>query len=113
MLFICGYLHLSVVITDNQPPRITCPEDIQVFASSDQEEVLFNEPIVEDNNIQDVTLSSNHQSGDSFPVGITMVEFTASDSAFKSICSFEVNVYPKPLSPVSNPATESAPDSTL
>ena len=54
--------------------------------------VTWNEPTASDN-CTTVTLDSDHDSGDSFPVGITTVTYTATDSTGNTItCSFDIRV---------------------
>ena len=86
----------TVTVLDLQVPEITCPEDIEV--SNDPGEcgavVDYKTPVASDN-CPGVTveLTEGLESGEFFPVGTTVVTYTATDaSGNTSSCSFEVTV---------------------
>lgn len=85
----------NVVVTDGISPVFnTCPGNINLTANENCQAIAeWILPNITDNCTSEVTISSSHNSGDSFPVGITTVTYTATDaSGNKSNCSFEVNV---------------------
>ena len=97
----------DVVVTDDEDPTIIgCPTDIDITpASSDcNPEVTWNIPQADDN--CSATLSSTHNSGDSFPVGTTTVTYTATDASGNTFsCSFDVTITPSDLVLSIDPST--------
>src|SRR5690554_5534223 len=85
----------DVVITDNEAPVFTaCPSDIaqDVDAGSCDAVVTWTAPTFTDN-CTGTTLTSTHNSGDTFPIGTTTVTYTATDGEGNTAtCSFEVTV---------------------
>jgi hypothetical protein len=85
----------TITIVDNQPPIITgCPADQTVNAANGRCDnvVIWNPPTASDN-CPGVSLSTNHISGETFPVGTTLVTYTATDHAgLITTCSFNVTV---------------------
>ena len=83
----------TVNVTDDIDPQIiNCPSNISAI-STDGNPVIVNwtAPTASDN--CSVNLTSDHNSGDSFPVGTTAVTYTATDVAGNtSTCSFNVIV---------------------
>ncbi|MCB0657911.1 MAG: HYR domain-containing protein [Saprospiraceae bacterium] len=78
-----------VVARDTTPPAITCPEDL----SSTTSRVIYPEPLVSDNCGIDSLLVTGFPSGSLFPVGTSLIEFTAVDlSGNTSNCSFQITV---------------------
>ena len=80
---------------DTEPPVISdCPNDITVSLSgADCDEVVgWTEPTASDNNsVQSFTRT--HAPGTTFPLGITVVTYTATDSGGNvAICTFNVTV---------------------
>ena len=100
----CGQ---DVVVSDDEDPTITgCPQTISITpASSDcTPEVTWNIPSATDN--CSGTLTSNFNSGDSFPIGTTTVTYTATDLSGNSVtCSFDVIITPSQLSVSITPST--------
>lgn len=83
----------DIVVTDNEPPEITCPPDIVEFTDDISGKVVFfEEPFVDDNCPTTVTLTSTASSGDLFPVGTTNVVFAAADSLFNVTCSLSLSI---------------------
>ncbi len=83
------------IINLNDPisPTVVCADDV-VVNSTDNNSVIvsFENPTFSDNcGIHEITCS--HQSGDTFPVGITTVTCSAEDYCGNTVsCSFEVDV---------------------
>jgi gliding motility-associated-like protein len=94
----------KVTVNDELAPQITgVPIDIVVSASSCGTQVSWTEPVVSDN--CSFTVTSSHHSGDTFPIGITEVVYTASDAAgHVSTAKFNVHVLDS-----SNPQFTSVP----
>ncbi|XP_071804899.1 uncharacterized protein [Asterias amurensis] len=94
----------TVTVTDNESPRLKdCPMDQEAFAdSTNYTTVTWAAPMVEDNSMSMVDLTLSNSSGTSFPVGTTLVTYTATDpSGNADTCSFNVTVYLEDnLSPV-------------
>jgi hypothetical protein len=84
-----------VTVVDNQAPIITgCPGTITVNATAGtcEKTVIWNPPTASDN-CPGVSLTTNHVSGETFPVGTTVVTYTATDnSGLITTCSFNVVV---------------------
>jgi large repetitive protein len=85
-----------VTVVDDEIPQITCPADITVTVdhNSDGGTAYFTLPVLGDNSDSIVTVSCDHNSGDSsYKIGQTMVICTAHDTAGnKDVCSFVVTV---------------------
>ena len=85
----------TVTVLDNQPPTITgCPANITVNASNGTcgQQVSWNPPTASDN-CSGVTFTTNHIPGEIFPVGTTVVTYTATDASNNvTTCSFNVVV---------------------
>jgi len=88
-----GNYDFDIVVTDNEPPEITCPSDVVEFSDDISGKVVFFEdPVVDDNCPTTVTLTSTASSGDFFPVGTTLVTFAAADSLFNVTCTLALTV---------------------
>ena len=92
----CSFIH---VVQDTIAPVISnCPEDLEVNFSQDAGcdlSVTWNAPsVLERCSAADTEVTSSMQPGSFFPVGITMVTYTATDAAGNSSsdCVFEVIV---------------------
>jgi len=84
-----------------------CPGDVQLTATSaDGAALAFAMPRVEPASAQ-VELTSSHQPGTIFPVGSTVVTFTARDlvRGTTRTCSFSVNVVAGATGPTGTPST--------
>lgn len=85
----------NVVVEDKTPPVLAnCPADILVTADANscQAVVLWTEPTFTDN-CEKGELTSSHKPGDVFPVGVTQVEYKASDASGNvSQCYFNITV---------------------
>jgi hypothetical protein len=85
----------TITVADNQAPIITgCPGTITVNAAAGtcEKSVIWNSPTASDN-CPGVTFTTNHVSGETFPVGTTVVTYTATDnSGLTTTCSFNVVV---------------------
>jgi gliding motility-associated-like protein len=83
----------DVIINDTESPVITgCPADIIVSTNTSCEAIVsWTAPMTADNCW--VELSSSHHSGNTFPLGTTVVTYTATDSSLnKTTCTFNVIV---------------------
>jgi hypothetical protein len=84
----------NVTVNDIFPPVLTgCPSDIVAFAATGECDTIitWTPPFASDN--CSTTVSNNYNPGDLFPVGVTTVTYTASDSTGNSAnCSFTVTV---------------------
>lgn len=89
----------TVTVEDNEDPTITgVPANITVTANQNDctPSVNWTPPTGDDN--CSVTLTSNYNSGDDFPIGTTTVTYTAVDgSGNTATASFNVTVTPTPL----------------
>lgn len=87
----------TVTVADTELPEITCPTNITVEADAGLCSAIVNYPIPSatdncDNPIIPV-LTSGLNSGDVFPVGVSTVEYSATDLAGNvSTCTFTVTV---------------------
>jgi hypothetical protein len=87
----------NVTVTDNTAPAISgCPGDITAYtgvqATTCDQQVRWTEPQAR-GLCSPASLTSNYRSGDRFPVGTTVVTYTAKDSNGNSAqCSFNVIV---------------------
>ena len=89
-----GWIKLS----DTQAPSLTCPADVTVNVPSGatQGVATWMAPNISDN-CHVASTMSNFNSGDSFPIGTTAVNYTATDNAGNSnSCSFNVTVTSNP-----------------
>jgi len=82
---------LIVMVMDTVPPAIICPENINTNSC---DAIIYDLPVGTDNcMVVDMVLTAGLASGESFPVGTTIVSYEAIDlSGNKSTCSFEVVV---------------------
>ncbi len=92
----CSFIH---IVQDTIAPVISnCPDDLDINFSKDAGcdlSVTWNAPsVLERCSASDTEVSSSMQPGSFFPVGITMVTYTATDAAGNSSsdCTFEVVV---------------------
>lgn len=92
----------SVTIEDNTNPTLSnCPADITVNVPNGVATATVNwAPPTASDNCPGVALSSTHNPGDAFPVGMTTVTYTATDGAGNTAtCSFVVTVVEDPPPP--------------
>ncbi len=94
-----------VDINDNEAPDITnCPEDITsaiLLINSELPSltsvITWDIPATSDNSGGPVDLSSTHEQGSEFPIGVTTVSYTAADEHGNSAtCVFQVKVIVHP-----------------
>ncbi len=88
--------NITVSGTDTQSPVITCPADI----STCNPVVTYADPVFSDNCSAILTQTdlSGLSSGDTFPIGITVLKYTATDAAGNSTnCTFNVEVLASPV----------------
>ncbi|GMQ24093.1 hypothetical protein Aoki45_07750 [Algoriphagus sp. oki45] len=91
----CSFTVTVTAEGDTEAPVINdCPTNITVSNDSGSCGAVVNwTPPTGTDNSGSVTLTSNFEPGSSFPVGTTVVTYTASDpSGNSATCSFEVNV---------------------
>ena len=93
----------TVTVLDNQPPRISCPPDRVVVATSPKGAQVYYSPSATDNCDPNVTVECSPPSGSFFPLGETAVVCVAKDAAGnrsdmedaagnRSVCTFNVTV---------------------
>ena len=80
----------TIEVIDAQAPEITCPESFETCSTNPE----FDFATATDNcEVQEVVQSGGPASGDTFPIGETVIEFTATDiNGNTSACSFVVTV---------------------
>ena len=85
----------TVTIVDGENPQITdLPTLVEGVTTIDScfGTVTWNEPLITDN-CGDFAIESSHQSGDTFPLGSTIVSYTATDLQGNSHTdTFEVRI---------------------
>jgi len=72
---------LTIVVTDTEPPVVTCPDDITVLNDSGFYAARVYFEIVSDDNCGDAEVTTEPPSGSTFPIGTTTVTATGSDDA--------------------------------
>tara|TARA_R110002012_G_scaffold99980_2_gene238467 strand:+ start:157461 stop:161270 length:3810 start_codon:yes stop_codon:yes gene_type:complete len=85
----------KVTVEDNTAPEVIfCPEDITISAKGKCESIASWEiPEFSDNCNSDLSVSSTHDPRDIFPLGTTLVTYTATDaSGNQQSCNFNVIV---------------------
>jgi ELWxxDGT repeat protein len=94
----------AVVVTDTTPPAMVCP-DARTVISGGPVAVTFPPPTVVDYGSapgNPPVIQSTKRSGDTFPMGSTVVTFTATDaSGNSSYCTMTVTVQAPPPQPAS------------
>jgi hypothetical protein len=91
----CSFTVTIIAEGDTEAPVINdCPSNITLSNDSGSCVALVNwTPPSGSDNSGSVTLASNFEPGSSFPIGTTVVTYTATDpSGNSATCSFEVNV---------------------
>ncbi len=84
-----------VTVEDDIPPTIACPADITVNNDAGMCGAIVNFPVAVgfDNCSVTVSQTGGLASGSAFPVGVSTVEFTATDgSGNAEVCSFTITV---------------------
>lgn len=91
-----GTCAIGITVLDEEAPTIACPADIEIDAASGDCETIVNyaDPTFADNCPgTTISLLSGLASGESFPLGVTIVTFEATDAAGNvEECSFSVTV---------------------
>lgn len=86
----------TVTVTEEEPPVITCPEDIEIDAEAGTCQAIVNYDLPEatdDCGEVSLTLIDGLGPGESFPIGSTTVSYQAQDEQGNTaVCSFEVTV---------------------
>ncbi|MCI0746774.1 MAG: HYR domain-containing protein, partial [Verrucomicrobia subdivision 3 bacterium] len=88
-----------VIVSDNQPPSITCPANMNVGAASGQNSVVINfaSPVANDNCDASPSVTCAPSPGSAFGIGDTTVTCVATDMAGNSSsCAFTVTIAPAP-----------------
>ncbi|MFY0598936.1 MAG: HYR domain-containing protein [Cyclobacteriaceae bacterium] len=88
----------NVTVNDNETPEISnIPADIEVTPSESCSSIVtWEAPLASDN--CEVSLTSTHASGDTFPVGVTEVTYTAMDESDNAVEeTFTVTVNSSPI----------------
>ncbi len=82
-----------VTVIDDQPPRIACPDDVEIVADSGACGAVVAFDLVATDNCFTPTVNATYQPGDFFPVGSTTVEIVATDAVgYADSCEFTVTV---------------------
>jgi gliding motility-associated-like protein len=84
----------NVIVKNTKPLVIEgCPDDITVMTDSPEEVMVTWESPIASAKCVEVQLSTSHEPGSMFPIGVTDVEYEALDDFERSAkCSFKVNV---------------------
>jgi len=85
----------EVLVLDMENPTIACPGDITIAVDRGECAAVANWsiPVPMDNCAGVSITAASHNPGDSFPVGMTIVSYTATDAAGNTTdCSFNVTV---------------------
>jgi hypothetical protein len=85
----------TVTVNDTELPTITCPSAMTVNADPGQCNAVINYTITANDNCPGVTtnLFTGLASGAAFPIGYTLVQYTATDAAGNTAtCNFDVQV---------------------
>ena len=85
----------EVLVLDMENPTIACPADISIAVDRGECAAVANwsVPVPMDNCAGVSITSASHNPGDTFPVGMTIVSYTATDAAGNTTtCSFNVTV---------------------
>ncbi len=82
------------VIDETAPVISQCPANITLFKNPDCDAVAeWQPPSVSDNCDLEIVLEASHESGTTFPVGVTEVSYIATDNfGLTSTCNFTVTV---------------------
>jgi hypothetical protein len=104
-----AYCTNSVLVVDQTPPTITCPTNIVASADAGQcsrSNVTWD--VTASDNCAVTSLVCEPPSGSTFPVGVTTVKCTATDTGGNTnSCTFAVTVVAPPLT-LSGPADQTA-----
>ncbi len=87
--------NFTINVTDNQPPVVICPPNINVYATSAAGAMVnYPTPTASDNcSIASINLISGPVSGSTFPIGTTNVTYNTIDiNGNISVCTFTVTV---------------------
>ncbi|MBL0102493.1 MAG: HYR domain-containing protein [Bacteroidetes bacterium] len=84
----------TIAVVDNTFPTLSaCPTNISVNTAGGCGEFVTWTPPVASDNCAGFVLTSNHNSGDFFPIGLTTVNYMVTDaSGNQTSCSFDVTV---------------------
>ncbi len=85
----------NVTVVDMENPTLACPDDITIAVDRGECAAVANwsVPVPMDNCAGVSITAASHNPGDTFPVGMTIVSYTATDAAGNTAtCSFNVTV---------------------
>ncbi len=106
---------LLLTVKDVEPPRIACPAGVTVNAANGMSAAVTYPPVTATDNCQ-ATVSCTPTSGATFPLGVTKVTCTATDTSGNTdACAFNVTVnqeFGQPLPP-SAVSSDQKPGSVL
>ncbi len=89
-----GTCSFDITVTDNTPPTLDCPSDITAYLGAGECETSVTwTPASATDNCTGTTVTCTADPGDTFSIGTTSVECTATDAAGNSVsCTFNVTV---------------------
>lgn len=106
------FCSFNVIVEDITDPQFTsCVPDINVDADTSYcgANVTWTPPVATDN-CPGLTLTSDYNPGDFFPVGVTTVHYTAEDASGREAhCYFDVTVIPRPDPVINGPLSVCTP----
>jgi hypothetical protein len=100
----------AVTVTDNEGPTMTCPAAITINTDPGQCSAVINYTVSANDNCPGVTTAMDLglASGSAFPVGYTLVQYTATDAAgLTATCNFDVQVNDNQVPAITCPANVS------
>ena len=89
---ICTGTPISFTITVNPTPTITCPANVVANSTPGQCGAIVTYPAATATGVPAPTITYSHPSGSFFPVGVTTVTATATNSCGTVSCTFTVTV---------------------
>jgi hypothetical protein len=99
----------DVTVTDNEDPTfVNCPQDLVVNNDVDNcsANVIWSVPIAEDNCGATVAQTDGPAPGSTLPVGVTPIEYTATDDAgLTAMCNFSITVLDMQLPEITCPSS--------
>ncbi len=88
----------NVTVNDTEAPVAICPGDMTVVAAPSATDAVVNFTIDATDNCSVASVTADHASGSSFPLGTTLVTVTAEDGAGnQNQCTFNVDVQAPPV----------------
>ncbi|XP_072029649.1 uncharacterized protein [Amphiura filiformis] len=108
-----GQCSFVITVEDTQPPILTCPTDQTVPNDFNQATAVVSWPdiAVVENHGEAPVAYSDHPSGFSFPIGSTVVLYSATDASGNvGTCTFNVNVQDVELPSLTCPSPMTVPN---